>query len=49
MVGRRKPYQYEPLAQEDLDRADDDEGDDLAVLLVEEKTALLVDVGEDER
>ena len=48
MVGCRKPYQYEPLAQEDLDREDDDE-EELAVLLVEEKTALLVGDGEDER
>jgi hypothetical protein len=48
-VGCRRPYQYEPLAQEDLDREDEDERDDLAVLFVEEKTALLVADGEDER
>jgi hypothetical protein len=41
MVGCRKPYQYEPLAQEDVDREDDDEGEELAVLLVAD--------GEDER
>ncbi|GFG36919.1 hypothetical protein Cfor_05364, partial [Coptotermes formosanus] len=48
MVGCRRPYQYEPLAQGVLDREEGDGEDELAVLLVEEKTSLVVADDEDE-
>lgn len=49
LVGCRRPYQYEPLAQGDLDQEEDDEEDELAGLLLEEETTLVAAHDEDER
>jgi hypothetical protein len=56
LVGCKRPYQYEPLVQGDADfeendeeEDEEDEDDELDVLLLEQKSTLLVPVDEDER
>jgi hypothetical protein len=56
LVGCKRPYQYEPLVQGGADLEEDEEEeeeeedeDELGALLLEQKSALLVPVDEDER